>query len=185
FDDCPEFRNLLATLIPNGTISNNVGSITSARVDPFNSTGDQIEARDCEWNLPLLSLPGRAGLDLGLSLSYSSLVWTRSGPYLYFDPDIESLSPGFTIGFPTVQGRKFDAQTRRNVYLLTAAGHRSELRQVSTSNVYETADSSYLQLTDYGSRLLLHTTDGTQMSLSPYLNNWCVTQIKDRNGNLV
>src|SRR6185295_17528120 len=78
--------------------------LTSARLDPFNQSGDQLRARDVEWSLPILSLPGRAGLDLGLTLSYSSLVWTRAGNYMYFDRDNGSPSPGFRIGFPTVQG---------------------------------------------------------------------------------
>ena len=43
--------------------------------------------RDAAWSVSLLSLPGRNGLDLGLALSYSSMVWTRSGPYIYFDED--------------------------------------------------------------------------------------------------
>jgi hypothetical protein len=97
-------------------------------------------------------------------------VWTRSGPYVYFDQDNESVSPGFTIGFPTTQWRSFDAQTARNVYLLTAGGHRVELRQLGTSNVYEAGDSSYLQLIDYGNSLTLKTTDGTQIGYGAFAN---------------
>jgi len=52
------------------------------------------------------------------------------------------------------------------------------------TNIYEAADSSYLQLTDNGSTLLLRTTDGMQMNYSKYQNEeWHCTQIKDRNGN--
>ena len=119
--------------------------------------------RDASWSVPLLSLPGRAGLDLGLALSYSSMVWTRSGPYIHFDEDNGFPSPGFRLGFPTVQRKVFDAQTAKNAYLLiTAAGQRVELRQVGTSNIYDAADSSYLRLTDNGSNLLVRSTDGTQ-----------------------
>jgi hypothetical protein len=184
FDESGEFSNLVASLTPNGSASSAVGSLSSARVDPFNQTGDQLEARDCEWSLPLLSLPGRAGLDLGLGLSYSSLVWTRSGSYLYFDEDYGSPSPGFHLGFATVQSLAFDAQASRNVYVLvTSSGHRVELRQVGSSNVYEAADSSYLQLVDNGSSLLVRSIDGTQISYSAYANGWRATQVKDRNGN--
>ena len=38
-----------------------------------------------------------------------------------------------------------------------------ELRQIGSSNVYEAADSSYLQLI-YNGNLLVRTTDGTQLS---------------------
>lgn len=187
FETSSEFYNIVANLAASGSPSSAAASLSTARVDPFNQSGDQIQARDCEWSAPLVSLPGRGGLDLGLSLTYSSLVWTQSGPYIYFDQDNESISPGFTIGFPTVQWRSFDAKTSRNVYVLTAAGHRVELRQVGTSNIYEAADSSYLQLIDYGSSLLLRSTDGTQISFDgpPSSNGWKTTQIKDRNGNVL
>jgi RHS repeat-associated protein len=187
FETSNEFYNIVANLAASGSESSAVASLSTSRVDLFNQSGDQMRARDCEWNVPLVSLPGRAGLDLGLNLSYSSLVWTQSGPYIYFDQDNESISPGFTIGFPTVQGRSFDAKTSRNVYLLKAGGQRVELRQVGTSNVYEAADSSYLQLIDYGGSLLLRTTDGTQIGFDgpPSLEGWKATQIKDRNGNIL
>jgi len=185
FDESGEFQNIVAALSASGNPSSAVASLATAQVDPFNQSGNQNQARDCEWSVPIISLPGRAGLDLGLSLSYSSLVWTRSGPYAYFDQDYESLSPGFTIGFPTVQWRKFDAQTSRNVYVLTAAGHHTELRQVGSTNLYESADSSYLQLIDYGGSLALRTTDGTELSFTPLLYGYNVTQVKDRNGNFV
>jgi Tol biopolymer transport system component len=185
FDESGEFQNIVAALSASGNPSSAAASLATAQVDPFNQSGNQVQARDCEWSVPLVSLPGRAGLDLGLSLSYSSLVWTRSGPYAYFDRDYESLSPGFTIGFPTVQWRKFDAQTGRNVYIFTAAGHHVELRQVGSTNIYEAADSSYLQLVDYGGSLSLRTTDGTELSFTPLLYGYNVTQIKDRNGNFI
>jgi YD repeat-containing protein len=185
FDESGEFHDIVASLSASGNPSSAVTSLATAQVDPFNQSGNQVQARDCEWSVPIISLPGRAGLDLGLRLSYSSLVWTRSGPYAYFDRDFESLSPGFTIGFPTIQWRKFDAQTRRNAYILTRGGRHVELRQVGSSNIYEAADSSYLQLIDYGGSLSLRTTDGTELSFTPLLYGWNVTQIRDRNGNFI
>src|SRR5205085_1104939 len=185
FDESIEFNNIVSTLTASGTPSPAVSSLATARVDPFNETGDQLRARDCEWGVTLLSLPGRDGLDLGLGLSYSSLVWTRSGPYAYFDEDRGSPSPGFRLGFATIQGPYFDAQVGRNVYVLTtSAGNRVELRRVGTTSTYEAADSSYLQLIA-GSSLLLRSTDGTQMSYSSSANGWRATAIEDRNGNFI
>ena len=43
--------------------SSAVASLPTAHVDPLNQPSSQLRARDCEWNLPLLSLPGRAGLE--------------------------------------------------------------------------------------------------------------------------
>ena len=60
-----------------------------------------------------------------------------------------------------------------------------ELRQVGTSNIYEAADSSYLQLTDNSPNLLVRSTDGTQLSFVEINNEYRCTQIKDRNGNYI
>ena len=186
FDESIEFGQIVSTLTADGAPSSAVSSLANARVDPFNQTGDQLRARDCEWGLTLLSLPGRAGLDLGLGVSYSSLVWTRSGPYAYFDEDDGSPSPGFRLGFATIQGPYFDARVAKNVYVLvTSSGGRVELRQVGTSNTYEAGDSSYMQLTASGGGLLLRSTDGTQMSYSNSANGWRATAIEDRNGNFI
>jgi PKD repeat protein len=175
FDECGEFAGIVATLTPTGAPSSTVSSLASTRVDPFNQPGNGLTSRDAEWSVSLLSLPGRAGLDLGLSLSYSSMIWTHSGPYIYFDEDNGWPSPGFRLGFPTIQERVFDAQAGCNVYLLISGGSRVSLRQLGTSNVYEAADSSYLQLLDYGSSLLLRTTDGTQLNYQLFNNEWRCT----------
>ena len=162
FEESTEFANLLASMTPNGSATSNAASLISARVDPRNQPGNGMLTRDASWGVPLLSLPGRSGLDLGLALSYSSMVWTRAGnsaPYIYFDEDNGFPSPGFRLGFPSVQRKVFDAQTARNAYLLiTAGGRRVELRQVGTSNIYDATDSSYLRLTDNGGSLLVHST---------------------------
>jgi YD repeat-containing protein len=184
FEVCPEFAGIVASIVPNGAATANAASLISAQVDPRNQPGKGMLTRDASWSVPLISLPGRNGLDLGLVLSYSSLVWTRSGPDLHFDEDNGFPSPGFRLGFPTVQRKLFDAQTAKNAFLMiTASGERVELRQVGTSNVYEAADSSYLQLIDNSPSLLLRATDGTQLSFYEMNNEFRCTQVKDRNGN--
>lgn len=184
FEESTEFANLLATIVPSGSPSATAASLISARVDPRNQPGNGMLSREEAWNVPLVSLPGRNGLDLGLALSYSSMVWTRSGPYIYFDEDNGFPSPGFRLGFPTVQRRVFDVQSGRKSYLLiTAGGQRVELRQVGTSNIYDAADSSYLRLTDNGSTLLVNATDGTKLSFSDSNGEYRCVEVKDRNGN--
>jgi YD repeat-containing protein len=183
FDESGEFIYWVGTITPNGSASSAVSSLLTARVDPNNQPGGGLLTRDATWGVSLLSLPGRAGLDLGLGLSYSSSVWTRSGPYIYFDEDDGWPSPGFRLGFPTIQEKFFDAQVGVNAYVMIASSGRVELRQIGASNVYEAADSSCLQLTDNGTSLLLRTTDGTQMSYAKFQDEWRCTQIKDRNGN--
>jgi YD repeat-containing protein len=184
FEESGEFATLLATISPSGSAGPNPTSLITARVDPRNQPGNGMLSRDVSWSVPLLSLPGRNGLDLGLALSYSSMVWTHAEPYFYFDEDNGFPSPGFRLGFPTVQRKTFDAQTGKNAYLLiTTAGHRVELRQTTTSTVYEAADSSYLQLTETGATLLVRSTDGTQLTFAEVNNEYRCNQIKDRNGN--
>ena len=184
FEEAPEFAGILASIVPNGSATANAASLISARVEPRNQPGHGMLAHDATWSVPLLSLPGRNGLDLGLALSYSSQVWTRSGPYMHFDEDNGFPSPGFRIGFPVIQRKVFDAQTAKNSFLLvTASGQRVQLRQVGTSNTYEAADSSYLQLIDNSPSLVLRSTDGAQLSFLEVNNEFVCWQVKDRNGN--
>jgi YD repeat-containing protein len=184
FEESGEFLTLMTTIVPNGSASSTPSSLISAQTDPRNQPGGGLLTRDGTWSLPLISLPGRSGLDLGLALSYSSQVWTKSGPYIYFDEDNGMPSPGFRLGFPTIQRPVFNSQTNTLSYLvITSSGRRVELRQVGTSNVYEAADSSYLQLTDNGSTLLLRSTDGTQLTYQQANHVYHCIQVKDRNGN--
>jgi len=186
FEEAPEFAGILANIYPNGLVSGNAASLISARVEPRNQPGHGMLARDVTWSVPLVSLPGRNGLDLGLVLSYSSQVWTRSGPYIHFDEDNGFPSPGFRLGFPVIQRKVFDAQTARNSFLLiTATGQRVQLRQVGSSTTYEATDSSYLQLTDNSPNLVLRSTDGTQLSFVEVNNEYVCWQVKDRNGNYI
>src|SRR6185312_14023184 len=92
----------------------------------------------------------------------------------------------FRLGFPTVQRKGFDAQTGRQSYLIiTSGGKRVELRQMGTSNIYDATDSSYLRLTDNGSTLLVHSTDGTKLSFSEINGEYRCVEIKDSNGNYI
>jgi hypothetical protein len=123
-----------------------------ARLDPKNRTGiggEDLLSNNFNWSLPLIGLSGR-GLDLGLTLSYNSLVWTRSGNYIGFDLDQGSIAPGFRLGFPIVEGPYWNSQANANFYLLvTPSGARIELRQLGNSIVYESKDS-----TTYNSRTI-------------------------------
>ncbi|HEX8353010.1 MAG TPA: Ig-like domain-containing protein, partial [Pyrinomonadaceae bacterium] len=164
----------------------------AARLDPSNRTGAagvDLYSGNYNWTLPLVSLPGRAGLDLGLSLSYNSLVWTRSGNYVLYDADGGWPSPGFRLGFPVVEGQFFDAQAQKPAYMLvTPSGARVSLRHVSqtaTATTYEAGDSSYLQLTEEAGALTLVTPGGTRMKYEPRGGVFKCTEVKDRHGNFI
>src|SRR6185503_12543435 len=134
----------------------------TARGLPPNDTGEpgvDLGSRNFNWSVPVLNLPGRAGLDLNLSLSYNSLVWTRDGSFIKFNADLGTPAPGFRLGLPTLQQRFLDSQ-----------------------------DSSYTQLdASNPDVLIVRTTNGTQFKFEPVaLNNeYRCTEIKDRNGNYI
>ena len=164
-------------------------NFSAARLDPANQTGssgEDLASRNLNWSLPLVSLPGRAGLDLGLSLAYNSLVWTKSGSAIKFDADNGFPAPGFRLGFPVIERRYHDSVIATNAFLMiTPSGRRVQLRQIGTSNLYETGDSSFMQLTDNGSTLVVRPTDGSQLTYSLIGDAYYCTQIKDRNGNFI
>ena len=122
------------------------------RLSPKNATGGtDLYSQNFSWSSGLVSLPGRAGLDLNLGISYNSLVWTKVGDAMVFDPDISNISPGFRFGFPTIEPVYYDGTKQKYAYMMvTSSGSRVEFRQTAVSNVYETADSSYAQLVTTG-----------------------------------
>lgn len=157
----------------------------TAHLDPLNEVGGDGEnplSRNFNWSLPFLSLPGRAGMDLKLSLSYNSLIWTKSGNAMLFDVDKGFPGPGFRLGFPTIKPLYFNPQVGKYAFVMVGAdGGRTELRQVGGSSLFEAADSSYLLLDS--ATMILSAPDGTKLSYMQMGSDFNCTQIKDRNGN--
>src|SRR5205085_226930 len=138
--------------------------LATARTRPVNVTGDpgvNLGSRNFNWGLPIVSLLGRAGLDLSIALYYNSLVWTRQGNTVEYNADHGTPAPGFQLGFPRIQPRYFDSDDSVNAYIMVMpSGGRVEMKQVGTSSVYESADSTYTQFTPYtdGSGGIAYTT---------------------------
>src|ERR1044071_9049709 len=175
-----------------GYYPTNDPNFSTARSKPINETGQDgvdLGSRNFNWNVPLLSLPGRAGMDVKPSLDRESLVWTKDGSYMKFNADLGTPAPGFRLGLPTLQQRFFNSQTGVYAYMMvTSSGSRVELRQVGTSNIYESQDSNYMQLDASNSNaLLVRTTSGTQFKFEPVTidSEYRCTEIKDRNGNYI
>jgi YD repeat-containing protein len=168
------------------------GDLSMALIDPINrigSPGEDLLSRNCNWSLPLLALPGRAGLDLGLALSLNSLVYTRAGSAIHFDPDQGYPAPGFRLGFPEIRNAFTNTEAGTQSYLLSMpSGSRVEFRQIN-ANVYEAVDSSYMLLTHdtVNSVFILYTTDGTQLRFEDVTSqgDYKCKQIKDRHGNFI
>jgi YD repeat-containing protein len=155
--------------------------------------GEDLLSGNFNWGVPLLQLKGRAGFDLGLSLVYNSLIWTKDpdGQRIVFDGDQGFPAPGFRLGFPVIQGYYEDviwegaAPQGQSYTMITPSGERVELKQVGSSNTYESANSTYLRLqrVPNTSKLYLTTTSGTQMKFVRLGDSYKCVQIEDRNGN--
>lgn len=161
---------------------------SQARAQLPNETGQEgvdLGSKNFNWSLPLIGLPGRAGLDLTLTLYYNSLVWTKKNDAYQFQYNADGgyPSPGFQLGFPHIQ-KPYNNNTR--YMMVTPSGGRVELA-VKDSTTYESTDGSFTQL-----KLLANgwakvtTTDGTRYTFEPKANGEkrCV-EIKDRNGNRI
>ncbi|MCW5961698.1 MAG: VCBS repeat-containing protein [Pyrinomonadaceae bacterium] len=169
------------------------------RLSPKNSTGGtDLYSRNFAWSSGLVGLPGRAGLGAGFGISYNSLVWLKDpdNNVMIFDPDQSNVSPGFRMGFPTIEPVYWDKDNGRFSYLMVApSGARLEFRQIGASDTYETADSSYLQLKTVGAsspndpiesiQITVTATDGSQMKYQWIAGAFRLSEIKDRNGNYI
>jgi YD repeat-containing protein len=161
-------------------------NFANVRLDAANRTGqpgEDLFSGNFNWSLPLVGLAGRAGLDLGLSLTYNSLVWTRDDVAIKFNADNGYPSPGFRLGLPQIQGPFTSAQTGMPSFLMMPSGYRVELRQVGSTNLYESADSSYMQFD--ATSLVARMSDGTQLSFTLINQEYRCTEVKDRNGNFI
>ena len=158
----------------------------AAMVDPVNRTGrsgEDLFSGNYNWSLPLVGLPGRANLDLSLSLSYNSLVWTKAASSIKFDADNGFPAPGFHLGFPVIQAQTYTSQANSQAYLMIMpSGSRVELRSIGGS-IYESADSSFIQFD--ASSNILRTPDGSALTYEQSGSNLMCREIKDRNGNKI
>ncbi|HEV2761750.1 MAG TPA: S8 family serine peptidase, partial [Pyrinomonadaceae bacterium] len=125
----------------------------TARTRPENSTGAEGEtlgSRNFNWALPLVHLPGRAGLDLSLALHYNSLVWTKQGTSVQYNADHGTPAPGFQLGLPRLQSPYTDLDSGATSYvMITPSGGRVELRRAGESNTFDDASGSGTQLVRY------------------------------------
>ena len=175
-------------------------SLSNARLAPINATGGtDLYSRNFSWGTGLVSLPGRAGLDAGLGISYNSLVWTKepNANVMVFDADHANVAPGFNFGFPRIEPSYYNGLTQKFSYLMvTPDGGRIEFRQSAASNIYEAGDSSYAQLkvnppagggpqATETLTITVTTTDGMQMDYDWKAGAYRLNRIKDRNGNII
>jgi RHS repeat-associated protein len=194
------------TVSGNGSYPSNDRYFSNARMRPINRTGRddsdssgsgsgvKLGSRNFNWSLPVVNLIGRAGMDLNLSLVYNSLIWTKDSSYIKYNADHGFPGPGFQLGFPFLQQSFFDSQTAQWSYMMvTPPGGRVEFQPTATANIFESVDSTYMQLDTSASGLwVVRGSDGTQYKFEQSVSGvsfpnseWRCTQIEDRNGNLI
>ncbi len=168
------------------TLGGSPADFLLARTLPANRTGsagEDLFSGNYNWSLPLVGLQGRGSMDLALSLTYNSLVWTKSGSSIRFDADNGFPAPGFRIGFPIIQPRGTGNGGARAYLLVSSTGARVELRE-TTAGIFESMDSSFLQLIE--SSMTLRGPDGSMMTYQQVAGgNFVCLQVKDRNGNFI
>ena len=122
----------------NVSSANGVGSSakSSANVIPGSQSYNYV--------VPIVSLPGRNGLDLNLALYYNSRIWNFArGPLIgktaTFNSDRDYPSYGFRMGFGFIQ-----KDATNNEYSLIESNGTKRRLTVSGTN-YATTDSSFIQ----------------------------------------
>ncbi|HEY6251223.1 MAG TPA: RHS repeat-associated core domain-containing protein [Candidatus Angelobacter sp.] len=150
-----------------------------------------LGSKSFTYPVPLFSLPGRAAA-LDLTLYYNSLVWIYNGSNnsMVLAADFNTPSPGFTLHYGLVQ---FSPDLSFGVFY-DSTGARRLFFQTATPNLYQTQDSTYIQIqypsTSGGSATVTYPS-GLKLICQPFTvlaNNtteYRTSQIEDTNGNFV
>jgi len=131
--------------------------------------------------IPILSLPGRAGMDLNLNLYYNSRVWdvdTVNGT-VTFNADRDFPSYGFRLDFGYLE---YDVANDQ--YILTERDGTKHA--LPNSGGYNSTDGTYINYNSV-SKVLTYK-NGTTVLYAPFpitANLFRPTQIKDTNGNYI
>ncbi len=198
-----DFSNYYTELTKDNNAAGVAGSQPMQMVDPTASAatvgGVSINLYSGNYNFtaPVVSLKGRAGLDLTLSLAYNSRVWTRWGGTMFFNAEKGFPGPGWRIGFGAIQGSNnggaigpySNSVTGKQSFIYLAPdGTRRDLAYNPVTGLYESYDSSYLDFNPVSR--VLRTPAGMQITFWAQATangdyQYLPTLIKDRNGNLI
>jgi RHS repeat-associated protein len=155
-----------------------------------------IIQRRFNFSVPVLGLAGRAGLGVGLALSYSNNLWQTSSAGTTFNVDRGFPAPGWRLGFGAilvrdpVNGVYYNSVTQQySIIYLAPDGTRHDMRSAG-SGVYETYDGSYLQFN--ANTQVLSFPNGTHLQFGEYsyeTNNHdylaLPVKVTDRHGNFL
>jgi YD repeat-containing protein len=134
------------------------------------------------YAVPILSLPGRNGLNLNLVLFYSSRVWNidSANSKATFNADRDFPSYGFRLGFGLVE-----KDSSANSFVLTEPDGTKRKLILASGTVYQTTDSSFIDF-DSSTRILRRK-DGMQWHYEQVGSStiYRPVKIRDTNGNYV
>ena len=172
-------------------------SVSGADNGGSNDSAVSLASQNFSFSVPVLSLPGRNGLNLNLTLYYNSkAVWTldSANNKIFFNADKGSPAPGFSLGFGYILGSYKTGTTSaayynndrgKDAYLFVAPdGSRHELLKVSGQTYHDSYDSTYMRYEPSTRTLTLM--DGTVIifDAAPSGSNvFLPNMIRDRNGN--
>jgi hypothetical protein len=176
--------------------SPNYGGAVAARPRSMNARGSSstiqanagpgqapmvVGSQSYNYVIPILSLPGRAGMDLNLNLYYNSRVWdvdTVNGT-VTFNADRDFPSYGFRLDFGYVE---YDPSA--DEFVLTERDGTK--RSLPNNGGYNSIDGSFINYNSAGN--LLTYKNGTTIQYAPFPskpNLFRPTKIKDTNGNYI
>jgi len=157
-----------------------------------------LDSGNYNFTLPVVSLPGRAGLNASLALSYNSQVWTKdaSTNTMVFNADRGFPAPGWRLNFGSILIRDLtgwyaNSITGKYAILYFAPdGTRHDLSYNTTSGLFESYDSSYIKFD--AAAQVMYFSNGTKVKYGAYSYDTNVRdyqalpiEVKDRNGNFI
>ncbi len=177
--------NLSAAFQPRNARGPGRPTIPGVRVG--NSTA-VLGSSSYSYAVPVLHLPGRAGLDLDLTLYYNSDVWTldSSNNSLTFNADHDWPSYGFRLDFGLLESNS------SGYFLIEADGTKHSFTSAG-SGLYNSTDSTYINLSVVGSTYTITYKNGMQVVYEPFpstqpgqaVNLFRPNRINDTNGNFI
>lgn len=143
-----------------------------------------LSSRSASYTLPIVSLPGRAGLNLNLTLRYNSRIWdVNSGnSTITLNSDRDYPSYGFRLDYGFME----DDTANSGYFFLTEGDGTKHQLSLTSTNIYDTHDGSNLQYNS--SAKVLYYASGLTMTYEvfPNVSNlYRVNQITDTNGNYI
>ncbi len=139
------------------------------------------------YAVPILSLPGRNGLDLNLALYYNSHVWTIDRGIVpataTFNADRDYPSYGFRLGFGYIEGTFPNIFGGDSFILTEPDGGKHELRHNYNNELFESFDSSYMDFN--ATTNILRRKDGSQWRYVQVGTIFRPDKIQDTNGNFI